>query len=167
MGSGGNGSQGYQSQADTHFVEIMGEPIFFGRPYSYITADLSDEHNQLGQAIGFEALLDARDVLLAEGIELVVFPVPYKEEVYRTQIENGSDFDLANVDLMEENRAALLDFCRENELVCFDPTAELIEQAAYSESLYFSHDTHLNSAGNEVLLEIVHEKLQELLMLNE
>jgi len=160
--SGGSGRQGYQSQADTHFIDIAGEPIFFGRPYSYSTADLSDEKNQLGQAAGFEALLDARDLLLNEGIELVVFPVPFKEEVYRSQIEADSDFDLTKIDQMEENRQALLDFCMANDLVCFDPTAELIEQATDGESLYFSQDTHLNATGNGVLLEIVRMQLEEL-----
>lgn len=165
MNPGRSGRESYQSQADTHLIEIKGEPLFFGRSYSYTTADFSDKKNRLGQAAGFEALLDARDLLLAEGIELIVFPVPFKEEVYRTQIGEQTNFDLAKIDQMEANREELIAFCAAYRLVCFDPTAELIEQAASGEALYFSQDTHLNAAGNAALLEIIQQKIAELTVL--
>lgn len=165
--AGGQGHRGYEVQADTHSIQVAGEPIFFGRPYSYITADLSDEKNQLGQAIGFEALLEAKALLDQQGIELVVFPVPYKEEVYRSQIEAESDFDPAKIDQMEASRQAFIDFCVANGITYFDPTAELVAQAADGKSLYFSRDTHLNGTGNKALLELVQAQLSHLAVFDE
>lgn len=153
------GSESYRSQADTDFIEVNGQPMFFGRPYSWQTADLADEKNQLGQAEGFKALLAARDRLAEEGIELIVFPIPYKEEVYRGIIETESEFDVEKIDQMEENRIALLGFCSENKLNCFDPTADLKAYASAGEGLYLAQDTHLSPRGNELLLETVWSNL--------
>ncbi|MFT7586643.1 MAG: hypothetical protein ACI9EW_003081 [Cellvibrionaceae bacterium] len=156
------GRESYISQADLHVIEVAGEPMFYGRSYSWETADLSLEKNRLGQQKGFEAILVAQERLAAEGVELIIFPVPYKEEVYRPWIEHNSDFDMQKIDNMEANRAALLQFCFENELNCFDPTAELITQALSGDALYFSQDTHLNAYGNEILLKIIHQQLAHL-----
>lgn len=156
------GSESYLSQADVNVIDVAGEPMFFGRPYSYETADLTQENNLLGQEEGFKAILSARDRLEAEGIELVIFPVPFKEEVYRTAIETGTDFDVQNIALMEENRQALIDFCDENNLTCFDPTPEFRRRAEAGEYLYISQDTHLNSYGNTVLVQIVIDELKSL-----
>ena len=155
------GSESYLSQADTHAVEVAGDPMFFGRAYSWETADLSLEKNRLGQEEGFQAILAARQRLAEDGIELIIFPVPYKEEVYRPLIDTQSDFDLQKIDRMEENRAALMAFCLENELNCFDPTAELANHALNGETLYLSQDTHLNARGNELLLEIIAKELSK------
>lgn len=149
------GSESYLSQADTHSIEIAGERMMLGRAYSAETADLSLEKNVLGQAEGFNAILEARDRLAAEGIELIVFPVPYKEEVYQTKIELETDFDAQHIDKMIENRTALLDFCAEHQIVCVDPTPELVNRALDGDMLYLADDTHLNPLGNQVLLEFL------------
>ena len=156
------GSESYLSQADTGSIEVQGEPLFFGRSYSWQTADLSLEKNQLGQTEGFAALLAAKERLDEEGIELLVFPVPYKEEVYRQQIETETDFDIAKIDQMEENREALLTFCADNKINCIDPTPQLRENARAGEKIYLNQDTHLSPKGNDVLLEILHEQIQSL-----
>ncbi len=153
------GSESYISQADTDVITVAGEAMYFGRPYSSETADLSQENNQLGQAEGFDAILSARDRLQAEGIELLIFPVPFKEEVYRTAIEADTDFDRSKIDHMEANRRSLLDFCEENDLNCFDPTPELKQKAEAGEYLYIAQDTHLNRDGNSLLLQIVIDEL--------
>lgn len=156
------GSQSYISQADPYAIEVGGELMSYGRSYSWETADLTFAKNQLGQQKGFEAILAAQERLAQEGIELIIFPVPYKEEVYRTLIEAAGEFDAQKIDQMEANRAALLKFCAANELNCFDPTADLINHALNGEKLYFSQDTHLNSLGNEVLLNQIMQNLDRL-----
>ena len=156
------GSESYISQADPYQIEVGDESMFYGRSYSWETADLSLEKNQLGQEEGFEAMLAARDRLADEDIELIIFPVPYKEEVYRTLIETSAEFDIEKIDQMEANRAALLQFCRENGMQCFDPTADLIVHALNGEKLYFNQDTHLNERGNELLLDLITEQLANL-----
>ncbi|MFK7801498.1 MAG: hypothetical protein AB8G95_07705 [Anaerolineae bacterium] len=156
------GSESYISQADPYAIEVAGESMFYGRSYSWETADLSLEKNQLGQQEGFGALLAARDRLADEDIELIIFPVPYKEEVYRTLIEASAEFDIEKIDQMEANRAALLQFCTENGLNCFDPTADFVAHALNGEKLYFNQDTHFNERGNGLLLDLVKQQLDGL-----
>ncbi|MEM8858876.1 MAG: hypothetical protein AAGD96_11175 [Chloroflexota bacterium] len=154
------GSDSYLSQADTYMIEVGEQRMMFGRSYSSETADLSLDKNQLGQVEGFNALLSARDRLADEDIELIIFPIPFKEEVYRTKIEAETDYDPKLIDQMEANRAALMAFCQENGLTCIDPTNQLINSALDGAALYLADDTHLNPLGNELILNFIHQELQ-------
>lgn len=108
----------------------------------------------------FQNLREMRDLLKARGIPLLVaiFPDEFQVEdqlagtVFNKFNLDRNDFDL---DLMQKRLRAFL----ESENIPYVDMLEKFREAGKQESLYLSHDTHWNNAGNHLAATILDERL--------
>jgi len=152
----------FNEAVDPYYFEEGTLKITFGHLYLRRGIDMSTERPRFGWERGQESLRAARELLKEKGIELVIVLIPTKEEAYGkwTVSELGAD-GLAGY---QEGRLMLLDFCKQENLRCFDVTSALVAHAEAGEQLYWPTDSHLSPQGNKVLAAelyqfLVQEKL--------
>ncbi len=147
----------YELQRDRYSINHAGIDLTIGRPYVLETADLSDEKNQIGQALTEKAILEAKTLLADAGIEFVVILMPWKEEAYRHLAEEK--LGVEKLEQLSQGRQAMLTFCAQNKLECLDMTPALTAAVVAGENVYLPTDIHLNAAGNRVAAETLMEFL--------
>jgi hypothetical protein len=125
----------------------------YGSHYSRLAYDLANPNNQQGFAATRQAILKARDVLAATHSRLVIVLIPTKEEVYRAWVEK--QLGSAWLDTLSAGRVQMMDFCRDENLLCLDATPSLIAHASRHEQVYWPVDLHLNPLGNHILSDAV------------
>jgi len=147
----GRGSTQYAQFIDPYSADIGSKTVWFGRPYMQQAYDLESEKNREGLALTQQAIIDSKERLDAEGIQLLIILIPAKEEVYQTwtadQLPDGM------LDTLSVGRLHMLDFCQTEQLHCLDMTGPLTDQANIGNLVYHERDTHLNAAGNQILAE--------------
>jgi hypothetical protein len=133
--------------------------LFYGRPYTLQAHTMNSPRNQAGFDLTRRAIVTARDLLTQQGIPLVILLIPTKEEVYRAWTEPvlGSSW----LEAVSAGRQTMLELCKEQNLSCIDAFNALSQVAANKELLYWSLDSHLNPAGNQVVAEAVWKYLGE------
>jgi hypothetical protein len=131
--------------------------LAFGRPYLWGAFDLSLPANAYGWQRSQQALRDAQSLVETWDGSLVVLLMPTKEQVYRTLADPlvGAD----HMALLDDNYAAMLDFCAQADLTCIDLLPVFQTHAKAGEQLYYTTDIHLNAAGNVVLADALAEWL--------
>lgn len=169
----------WQSPGRTWLVEnsalyILGSFFWYNRFFFYnlITADETTRGNPNLSwwltntdlaipevAVGFDraktAILEANRQTTAQGDEtqLVVVILPFREQVY------ASPHLQARFDHLNES---LAEFLQENDIPVIDLTADLRRRAGVEAApLYFDEDIHLNVKGNEVVAELLKQRLAE------
>jgi hypothetical protein len=180
FGSGAaRGTEFWQSPGRTWLVEnsaiyILGSFFWYNRFFFYnlVTADETTSGNpnlswwlaNTDLAIpevadGFDRtktiILEVNRQTLVQGgqTQLVVVILPFREQVY-TDPQLQARFDHLNENLAK--------FLQENDIPVIDLTAELRRRAkAEPASLYFDEDIHLNVEGNEVVAELLKQRLME------
>jgi hypothetical protein len=125
----------------------------YGNQYTRLSWDLSNPNNRQGFAITRQAILETRDKLALTHTPLIIVLIPTKEEVYRPWVEK--QLGSAWLDTLTEGRFKMLDFCREENLLCLDATPNLIAHANQRELVYWPNDAHLNPLGNHILSDAV------------
>ncbi len=141
----------YQRFVDPHLVND-GDMVFsYGRPYTSKSSDLSAEKNQIGMGLSQSKIIEARDLLASQDIQLVILLIPSKEEVYRRWTE--PTLGAQQLNLLAQGRLEMLSFCQDSELLCLDSTTALTAVAERENPVYLPYDTHLNVAGNQVITD--------------
>ena len=141
----------YQRFVDPHQVKD-GEMVFsYGRPYTSKSSDLSAVKNQIGMGLSQNAILETRDLLASQDVQLVILLIPSKEEVYRRWTE--PTLGAPQLSLLAQGRLEMVSFCQESALLCLDSTTALTAVAEQGTPVYLPYDTHLNVAGNQVITD--------------
>jgi hypothetical protein len=123
----------------------------YGDRYTLQSLDMTDPRNIQGMTLTQDALREARDLLLGQGIDLLLLLIPSKEEVYHKWTVDMLGVEV--IDALGEGRRQILAFCGAESLHCFDATDALTEAANQGQQLYWSEDLHLNERGNAVLAD--------------
>ena len=119
--------------------------------------DLTVPEVAAGLKLTETAILTASEQLRAadDTADFVVVILPFREQVYaapslRPQLDGYSQ--------------ALLDFGRQHDITVLDLTPALREAAASQPTpLYFQQDIHLNARGNELVAQLLRQKLSSIL----
>lgn len=140
-------------------IDYGDSSLQFGRRYELQAFDMARPRNQKGLELAREAFMQAKEIAAEWHGQIVVVIIPTREEVYvhLTAPIMGQE----NIDTIASSRLAMLDLCRELEMLCFDPLDSLKEYALDGEHLYYTDDLHLNPYGNEVFAQLVAEWLDE------
>jgi hypothetical protein len=138
---------------DPYRVKVGASEMDFGRPYLSASFDMSQARNQEGEQLSHEAILRTRDIVEKNGGKFIILMMPTKEEVYRdlTEPKMGS----AALDGLAAPRLRLMDFCKAQNLTCYDMTAVLVAKAKQNVLLFHYDDIHMNPEGNRVFADAV------------
>ncbi len=147
---------GVQQFVDPYHVKSGSIDLWFGRTYIRDAFDMTEPRNLEGETLSHDAILKTRDMVEHNGGKFVVIIMPAKEEVYRSITEPV--MGKAAVDAIAAPRLRLLDFCKMQNLICFDLLP--VFQAKPDQQLYYPTDLHLNAAGNRAAAEAIAEFLQ-------
>lgn len=142
---------GVQQFVDPYHTTANGLDLWFGQSYVRDSFDMSQPRNQEGEALSQQAILKTRATVEQNGGKFVMIIMPAKEETYRALAE--SLMSKAAVDAIAAPRLHILDFCKTENLTCFDLLPAL--QAQASRQLYYPNDPHLNMAGNQVAADAI------------
>jgi len=158
------GSRGGVNPADHQFNERYevtlenGQRLGFGQPYEPLALDMARPANQAGRDASLESFQNAVDLTESWGGKMVVLIVPTREEVYESVTADYLGDDL---DKIKSARLAMLDMCKELNLLCYDVLSDLQTSADQGESLYYYDDMHFNPNGNRILADLVQTWLDE------
>jgi lysophospholipase L1-like esterase len=100
-------------------------------------------------------ILEARRQAQAEGSQFVVVVLPFREQVYEAPaLQSQFDGPIGR----------LTELLQAQEVTVIDLTGEMRARAGQeSQPLYFASDIHLNERGNEIVAELLAQKLQNIL----
>jgi hypothetical protein len=144
---------------DPYRVIVGKLDLSFGQSYIRESFDMTQARNLEGESLSHEAILKTRDLVEKNGGKFVIIVMPTKEETYRaiTEVKMGKDA----VDSIAAPRLRMLDFCREQKLMCFDLLPVLQAQADQNAQVFYPTDPHLNVEGNAVIAEAIAQFLSQ------
>lgn len=158
------GSRGGVNPTDHQFSErydvplANGQRLGFGQPYEPLALDMERPANQAGRDASRDSFQSAVEITESWGGKMVVLIVPTREEVYESVTAELLGDDLNKI---KSARLAMLDMCKELDLLCYDVLPDLQTAAEQGESLYYYDDMHFNPNGNQLLAELVQAWLNE------
>lgn len=139
---------------ESHIIPYKNDLLGIGQRYEQIALNMDDPRNQAGAVITRGALHQAQADVESWGGTLVVLLIPTREEVYEDVALPLLGPEV--MDIYRSAREAMLGFCEELDVLCYDLLDDLRTLAYFSEELfYYSDDLHLNPAGNAVLAELL------------
>jgi hypothetical protein len=136
-----------------------GRHMLFFRPYE-VSAEL--ERDEVGEDSRWpnfrEAIGEIARFCGEKHLKLKVVLLPSKEEIYHWVIKQKAPFSLTY--RPSGINESILDLCRERALDCYDPGAEIFDEARryFNEKggyLWWFDDTHPNPPGHEVLAHLI------------
>jgi hypothetical protein len=148
------GYQHYQT-VDVNGREMLLVTGEYTHPFSpdYAAVQYGWERNA---AIHEEAAAYIQDELNAE---MLLVLIPTKEEAYAEPL--NAVLDALYLESIGESRRRMLDLCSANDWHCIDMLPAFREAIANGETVYYALDFHLNTSGNRILTEVIHDYLVE------
>ena len=117
---------------------------------------------QLCRSILLEIAQSARQ--LSARLLLLIIPQAY--QVDPTCVEQLNEFGCLSMPAMLENRTMndlLVEFCHEQDIHCLDPLAQFRAETTSGNQLYYPIDSHLNADGQQLLGELLAEKIEQIM----
>jgi hypothetical protein len=150
---------GVEQFVEPYSIWSNGVELHFGSSYIRDSFDMTQAHNQEGEQLSQQAILQTRDLVEKNGGRFVVLAFPTKEEVYWWMTEPV--MGKKEIEAIAAPRLRLLDFCKAQNLTCLDLLPGLRIQAEQNKQLYYPNDSHLNAEGNRAVAALVSAFLRD------